>query len=193
MLAERPHGLSKVVRIRILIFCIKPIRVYRCSLRLFLSFFQTSDVCSCNHSFYYASACIRLCRSSSHFQRRTCDYVELWIVPRKSNWRCSGISGNTVCCTTVCILPVLIFRRYWKVPLFCSVGNLRFAPPKLPLNFTGVRQATSFGSACPQQAINASVIPIPGSFNFSALPFSEDCMLATYYAYYNFWLIWDQI
>ena len=38
MLAERPHGLSKVVRIRILIFCIKPIRVYRCSLRLFLFF-----------------------------------------------------------------------------------------------------------------------------------------------------------
>jgi len=34
-----------------------------------------------------------------------------------------------------------------------SVGNLQFAPPKPPLKFSGVRQATSFGAACPQQAV----------------------------------------
>ena len=35
-----------------------------------------------------------------------------------------------------------------------SVGNLRFSPPQPPVAFRGVRQATSFGAACFQQAFS---------------------------------------
>jgi len=49
---------------------------------------------------------------------------------------------------------------------------LRFAAPTLPLRFAGVRQATSFGAACPQQA---TAIP-GGSVNFSTSLSSEDCL-----------------
>ena len=56
-----------------------------------------------------------------------------------------------------------------------SVGNLRFAPPEPPLTFSGVRQTTKFGNACPQQAMNTS-IPGLNSRRSSAPPVSsEDC------------------
>ena len=129
---------------------------------------EASDVCSCNLSFHYP------CRScASYFQhRRARGYIELWVVPRKCNWRSSRIPGNAVCCTTVCILPNSCFRRYFDEYF---LESLRFAPATLPLEFSGVRQATSFGAACPQQAIT-----VPGgSVNFSALLISEDCRSAT--------------
>ena len=53
--------------------------------------------------------------------------------------------------------------------------SLRFAPATLPLKFAGVRQATSFGAACPQQA---TAVP-GGSANFSTLLSSEDCRSPT--------------
>jgi len=60
-----------------------------------------------------------------------------------------------------------------------SVGNLRFALPKPPLKFAGVRQVTSFGAACPQQAVS-----IPGLGPISgALASSEDCRSTTYTYY----------
>ena len=64
-----------------------------------------------------------------------------------------------------------------------SVGDLRFAPPELPLTFTGVRQTTRFGAACPQQAMNISFIPGLGSRNASSPASSEDCRTIIY-AYY---------
>ena len=64
-----------------------------------------------------------------------------------------------------------------------SVGDLRFAPPELPLTFTGVRQTTRFGAACPQQAMDISFIPGLGSRNASSPASSEDCR-AVIYAYY---------
>jgi len=35
---------------------------------------------------------------------------------------------------------------------FIRVGNLRFAAPQNPISFEGVRQATTYGAACPQAA-----------------------------------------
>ena len=65
------------------------------------------------------------------------------------------------------------FRRYFDKYF---LESLRFAPPELPLKFAGVRQATSFGAACPQQAVD-----VPGgAFNFSAIQTSEDCRSASY-------------
>ena len=66
-----------------------------------------------------------------------------------------------------------------------SVGNLRFAHPKPPLAFTGVRQTTRFGAACPQQAINISFIPVIGSRSGKAPPSSEDCKTVIH----TYWLI----
>ena len=63
---------------------------------------------------------------------------------------------------------------------FESIGNLRFAPPAPPLKFAGVRQATSFGAACPQQATNTSSIPGFGSINISAPVSAEDCRTVTH-------------
>ena len=58
-----------------------------------------------------------------------------------------------------------------------SVGDLRFAPAEPPLKFTGVRQATSFGPACIQQAVNIPSIPGGGSATGSSINVtSEDCM-----------------
>ncbi|KAF9474072.1 carotenoid ester lipase precursor [Pholiota conissans] len=48
------------------------------------------------------------------------------------------------------------------------VGNLRFAPPQAPKTFTGVRQATAFGSACFQQALSGN--------GTNAANVSEDCL-----------------
>ncbi|KAI0039748.1 sterol esterase [Auriscalpium vulgare] len=62
---------------------------------------------------------------------------------------------------------------YAKPPL----GLLRFAPPQAPVKTSGVRQATTFGAACPQQL---SVIPNVLPFQISAGPgpasVSEDCL-----------------
>ena len=70
--------------------------------------------------------------------------------------------------------PTILKRSF-----FGSIGNLRFSPPKSPLKFAGVHQATSFGAACPQQATNTSAIPGLGSFNSSTPLTSEDCKFAT--------------
>ena len=56
--------------------------------------------------------------------------------------------------------------------------SLRFAPATLPLKFAGVRQATSFGASCPQQATT-----FPGGslgVNTSTSLISEDCRSVTY-------------
>ena len=65
-----------------------------------------------------------------------------------------------------------------KYPAFLkSVGDLRFAPAEPPLKFTGVRQATSFGAACIQQAVNLTALPGSGSVTGPSLNItSEDCM-----------------
>ena len=64
-----------------------------------------------------------------------------------------------------------------------SVGNLRFAHPEPPLTFAGVRQATKFGAACPQQAMDLSSVPGLGSRHPRPPPSSEDCrtVIYTYY------------
>ena len=79
----------------------------------------------------------------------------------------------------------LFFSIILKGDFFWSVGNLRFAPPKSPRKIAGVHQATSFGAACPQLAVNTSVIPGLGSFNSSIPLTSEDCRSASY-TYYDF-------
>jgi acetylcholinesterase len=56
-----------------------------------------------------------------------------------------------------------------------SIGILRFAHPEPPLTFTGVRQTTKFGAACPQQAMDLSSIPGLGSRHATPPPSSEDC------------------
>ncbi|KAF8814379.1 carotenoid ester lipase precursor [Phlegmacium glaucopus] len=63
------------------------------------------------------------------------------------------------------------------------VRNLRFAPPQPPVEFSGIRQVTSFGAACFQHALNFSVfdpLGIPGFVEaFTAsIPsvVSEDCL-----------------
>ena len=66
------------------------------------------------------------------------------------------------------------------VLFFKSVGNLRFAYPEPPLTFTGVRQTTRFGAACPQQEMNISFIPGLGSRNVSVPASSEDCRTVIY-------------
>ncbi|PPQ78599.1 hypothetical protein CVT26_005317 [Gymnopilus dilepis] len=68
----------------------------------------------------------------------------------------------------------------------CSVGNLRFSPPQPPVAFRGVRQATSFGAACFQQAfslidINVTVLetiaPELGGLSTAVTgSVSEDCL-----------------
>ena len=59
------------------------------------------------------------------------------------------------------------------------ITSVRLAPATLPLQFSGVRQATSFGAVCPQQAMT----PPGGAANVStssSLTISEDCRSATY-------------
>ena len=63
-----------------------------------------------------------------------------------------------------------------------SIGNLRFAYPEPPLAFSGVRQTTRFGAACPQQEMDTS--SIPGRRESPPPPASsEDCrtVIYTYY------------
>ncbi|KAF8989410.1 carotenoid ester lipase precursor [Cyathus striatus] len=63
------------------------------------------------------------------------------------------------------------------------VGNLRFTPPQSPLKFSGVRQAASYGLACPQQAAKPSVSALPPPLQTALLTnigrnvsASEDCL-----------------
>ncbi|TDL14964.1 carotenoid ester lipase precursor [Rickenella mellea] len=56
------------------------------------------------------------------------------------------------------------------------VGNLRFAPPQPPLAFKGIRNATSFGSACPQQNFTLPGLPGPETAG------SEDCLFLNVFA-----------
>ena len=70
---------------------------------------------------------IKMCFSYSVcFQHRTCSSIELWIVSRKCNCRSWGISGNTVCCPTVCIL--LDFRSLCLL-WFCPFLEKRWGSP----------------------------------------------------------------
>ena len=135
---------------------------------------------SCKISFLYASIFFKLCWSFSSIcfqQHRTRRWVELWIVPRKRNWRSSRIPWNAVCCPTVCITQILlVFTSLIDVLLFLK--SVRFAPAEPPLKFSGVRQATSFGAACIQQAVTIPPIPGGGSTTSSTSVnvTSEDCM-----------------
>jgi hypothetical protein len=75
-----------------------------------------------------------------------------------------------------------------------SIGNLRFRLPQPIRAYSGVQEATSFGPACPQQAIR---LPLPRGFPNDALNFvtnsvfshlipdDEDCecLSGTIYAY----------
>src|ERR1051325_4633425 len=54
------------------------------------------------------------------------------------------------------------------------VGDLRWAPPKPPKNWTGVRQATQFGPRCMQ-------LNVFGDMNFRSNGMGEDCL------YLNIW------
>ncbi|CCM05063.1 uncharacterized protein FIBRA_07269 [Fibroporia radiculosa] len=62
------------------------------------------------------------------------------------------------------------------------IGALRFEPPQLPVPFAGVRQATQFGSACPQQKTTLhQILPFEieiSGYNGTA---SEDCMFINVY------------
>ena len=60
--------------------------------------------------------------------------------------------------------------------LWCSTGELRFGLPQDPLPFDGIRQATAFGAACPQQNITVNNATLFGDFKFPPLSsVSEDC------------------
>ena len=90
-----------------------------------------SDVSSCKSSFLYASIFFR--SFSICCQHRTRGWVELWVVPRKRNWRSSRIPWNAVCCPTVCIYPNLacgnithsypaLLKKRWRPPI-CYGGT----------------------------------------------------------------------
>ena len=61
--------------------------------------------------------------------------------------------------------------------MWCSIGELRFGLPKPPLPFDGVRQATAFGAACPQQKIIFKA-KLFGDLKLPPLSkISEDCVV----------------
>ncbi len=66
-------------------------------------------------------------------------------------------------------------REFRGIPFAAPpVGDLRFAAPQPPLNWTGVRPATRFGPRCMQQAVF-------GDMGFRSNGMSEDCL------YLNVW------
>ncbi|KAF8995824.1 carotenoid ester lipase precursor [Cyathus striatus] len=62
------------------------------------------------------------------------------------------------------------------------VGNLRFAPAQAPVAFTGTRQATDYGFACPEQEETLTILPSlnisvdVGALLSSPKTASEDCL-----------------
>ena len=67
--------------------------------------------------------------------------------------------------------PILITYAW------CSTGERRFGFPEDPLPFDGIRQATTYGAACPQQntTLNTTLF---GDFKFPTLSsVSEDCVV----------------
>jgi para-nitrobenzyl esterase len=68
-------------------------------------------------------------------------------------------------------------RAYKGIPYAAPpVGDLRWAPPKPPAQWKGVRPATAFGNACPQTPYPASSV-----YFLPPEPMSEDCL------YLNVW------
>jgi para-nitrobenzyl esterase len=68
-------------------------------------------------------------------------------------------------------------RTYKGIPFAAPpVGDLRWAPPKPPAAWKDVRQATSFGNACPQTSY-----PTGSVYYHDPEPMSEDCL------YLNVW------
>ena len=63
---------------------------------------------------------------------------------------------------------------------WCSTGELRFELPKPPLPFDGIRHATAFGAACPQQNVTFNVnATLFGDYKFPSLSnVSEDCVVS---------------
>jgi len=69
--------------------------------------------------------------------------------------------------------PCLVLITYMR----CSTGERRFGLPQDPLPFDGIRQATAFGAACPQQniTVNATLF---GDLKFPTVSnISEDCVV----------------
>ncbi|KAL4072141.1 Alpha/Beta hydrolase protein [Scleroderma citrinum] len=69
------------------------------------------------------------------------------------------------------------------------IGNLRFNKPVSPSSFTGVKNATWYGNACPQMPLLAAGVPLPDNPGLSGVTFylgelqphgivaaSEDCL-----------------
>ena len=78
-------------------------------------------------------------------------------------------ASSQILLVVILLIDILLFLK--------SIGDLRFSQAEPPLKFTGVRQATSFGAACIQQAINIPPIPGVGSVTGPSLNVtSEDCM-----------------
>ena len=61
--------------------------------------------------------------------------------------------------------------------MWCSTGERRFGLPQDPLPFDGIRRATAFGAACPQQNITLNAT-LYGDFKLHpSSNVSEDCMV----------------
>jgi len=70
--------------------------------------------------------------------------------------------------------------KFVLLTCWCSTGEHRFGLPKPPLSFDGIRQATAFRAACPQQNVpldaNLST-SLFGDYKFPTLSnISEDCV-----------------
>ena len=71
-------------------------------------------------------------------------------------------------------------RRILITDMQPSTGELRFGLPQPPLPFDGIRQATTFGAACPQLNMTiSSNATLLRDYNFFSdiLEISEDCMV----------------
>ena len=75
------------------------------------------------------------------------------------------------------VLPTLLTRTEISTMYNQSLGNLRFAAPQPPLAFSGIRQATSYATACPQEGVTLLTLGII-NITYSIDPStgtSEDC------------------
>lgn len=135
------------------------------------------DVSSCKSSFLYTSIFFKLCWSFSIcFQHRTHGYGSFQGNATGDLVEFLGMLFAAPPYASTQIFPVVILLIV--ILLFLkSVGDLRFALAEPPLKFTGVHQATSFGAAGIQQAINIPSVPGGGSASGPGLNVtSEDCM-----------------